>query len=204
MEIQLQDLLDRIKTEGVAAGEASAAKVIEEAEARKTAIIADAEAEARRIVEKARVEAAAAEESGRAALAQASRDFLIAFKVQLEALLAAAAKRETADSYGPEIMAEVIPVVIKALASGGSEELSVLLPPAMLAKLEGRIPAMLSAEFRKGVTLKPSADIDAGFRIVEKDGVAYYDFSAQALADIFASRLSSKLSETLRTAAKGL
>ena len=46
-----------------------------------------------------------------------------------------------------EIMAEAIPAVIKALASGGSEELSVLLPPAMLAKLEGRIPAMLSAEF---------------------------------------------------------
>lgn len=204
MEIQLQDLLDRIKSEGLEAAEASAASVLADAEAKRTAIIAEAESEARRIVAKARQEAATAEESGRAALSQASRDFLIAFKVQLEGLLAEAARRETADAYGAEIMAEAIPAVIKALASGGSEDLSVLLPPAMLAKIEGRIPALLAAEFRKGVTLKPSADIEAGFRIVEKEGAAYYDFSAPALAEIFASRLSSKLAETLRNAAKGL
>jgi V/A-type H+-transporting ATPase subunit E len=204
MEVQLQELLDRIKSEGIEQAKSQAADIIADAESRKASIVQEAEREARAIIEKARQEAARAEESGRAALSQASRDFLISFREQLERLLAAAVRRETNDAYGPEIMAEAIPVVVKALAAGGTDELSVLLPPAMLARLEGSLPALLGAELKKGVVLKPVPGIEAGFRIVERNGAAYYDFSADAVADIFASRLSLKLAETLRDAGKGI
>ncbi len=204
MDIQLQELLDKIRREGLEAAEAERARIISEAEANKARIIVGAEKEAASIVEKARSEAAKAEDSGRAALSQASRDFLLAFRGQLEATLSAAVAAETKIAYGPEVIAEAIPLVVKALSGGGADNLEVLVPSALLAKLEARIPAILSAELRKGVVLRPSSELEAGFRIIEKNGAAYYDFSAPALAELFASRLNTRLAETLRSSAKGI
>ncbi len=202
MDIQLQELLEKIKREGVEAARAEAARVLAEAEAAKQARLEEAEREAKAIVEKARADAARAEESGRAALAQASRDLLLSFRASLESLLAAAVRSEVKEALGPEALAAAIPAAVKALASGG--ELSVLLSPQDIRKLEGKYAQALAAELGKGVELKPYADLDAGFRIAEKGGAVYYDFSAEALAELLARHLNARLAETLRSAAKGM
>lgn len=204
MDIQLQELLDKIKREGVEAAEAEAARIAAEAESAKAAVIKAAESEASAIVQQARLEAAKVEEASRAALAQTSRDFLLAFRHELESVLAAAVARETATAYGPEVLAEAIPLAVKALVQGGAEDLSVLVPESLLAAIDSRVSPVLAAELAKGVTIRPSKDVEAGFRIVEKGGAAYYDFSASALAEIFASRMNARLAESLRSAAKGL
>ena len=204
MEIQLQELLDKIKREGLEVAESEALKSRSAVAEEKERILAEARKEAQSILDKARAEAAKAEEAGRAALSQASRDFLLAFRLQLETILAAAVKSEIASAYGPEVIAAALPAVVAALASGGSQDLSVLLPAALLEKIESRSASILSAELKKGVTLKPSPDVEAGFRIVEKNGAAYYDFSADALAELFSTRLNARLAETLRSAAKGI
>lgn len=205
MDIQLQELLEKIKRDGVESARAEAARIVAEGEAAKRARVEEASREAKAIVEKAKAEAARAEESGRAALAQASRDLLLAFRGSLEGILAKAVSSETKAAYGPEVLAEAIPAAVKALAAGGSESgLAVLLPPQELRKLEGRFAGLLSEELKKGVELKPYADLDAGFRIAERGGAAYYDFSAEALAELFAKHLNARLAETLRSAAKGM
>lgn len=204
MDMQLQDLLDKIRREGLEAAEAERAKILAEAAATRAGMIEAAKKEALAITESARSDAARAEEAGRAALAQASRDFLLAFRAELEATLAAAVADKTRAALGPEVLAEAIPLAVKGLASGGTADLSVLLPPALLSKMEAAIPSMVAAGLGKNVGLKASPGIDAGFRVVEKDGAAYYDFSAGALADLFASRLNEKLAATIRNAAKGL
>ena len=52
--------------------------------------------------------------------------------------------------------------------------------------------------------LKADSKIAGGFRIGTKDGAAYYDFSAEAVADLFSSYLSPKTAEILKNAAKEL
>jgi len=171
MDIQLQELLEKIKREGVESARAAAEKIVAEAEAARRARIAEAEREAAAIVEKAKAESRRMEESGKAALSQASRDLLLAFRGSLEGLLAAATKSETQAALGPEVLAEALPAVVKGLAAGGAEDLVVLLNPQDLRKVEGRFTQLLAAELKKGVELKPHADIAAGFRIAEKNGV---------------------------------
>jgi len=204
MEIQLQELLDRIKREGVDAARSEAERFLAEAEARKKAMLDAAEREAAAIVEKAKVDAARTEEAGKAALLQASRDLLLSFRDRLQALLDKLVRAETTSSYGPEVLAEAIPAVLKALAAGGAEDLAVLLPAEVLKRLEARLTARLSTELKKGVELRPSEELTAGFRVSEKGGAAYYDFSAEAVAELLSRHVNARLSEILRDAAQGI
>jgi V/A-type H+-transporting ATPase subunit E len=204
MDIQLQELLDKIKREGVEAARAEAARLLAETEEKRRKILEDAEREARATIEKARSEAARAEASGRAALSQAARDLLLGFRGQVQALLDAAVKSDVAAAFGPELLAAAIPLAVKSLASGGQHELEALVSPQDMRKLEGQYAQRLAAELGKGVELKPHADLQAGFHIVEKGGAAYYDFSAEAVAELLSKRLNARLAELMRGSAKGL
>jgi V/A-type H+-transporting ATPase subunit E len=201
MEIQLQELLDKIKREGVDTARAESERLLAEAQETRKALLGEAEREARAIVDKARADAVRAEESGKAALAQASRDLLLAVRDSLQALLDSLIRVETAAAFGPDVLAEALPAVLKSLAAGGTEDLVVLLPPAVLKKLDDRFTARLAAELKKGVQLKPAPDLEAGFRVVEKGGAAYFDFSADTIAALLARRLNARLAEILKTAA---
>jgi V/A-type H+-transporting ATPase subunit E len=44
--------------------------------------------------------------------------------------------------------------------------------------------------------------MSAGFRIGVKNGAAYYDYSAESLAEMFAAYLNPKVAALLKTAAK--
>jgi V/A-type H+-transporting ATPase subunit E len=57
----------------------------------------------------------------------------------------------------------------------------------------------LSEELKKGVVLKPVAHIDAGFRVGEKNGSAYYDFTAGGVAEILAEYLNPRLAEIMKS-----
>lgn len=201
MEIQLQELLGKIRQEGVDAARADAERILAEAQAAKKALLDEAEREAKAIVDKARTDASRVEDSGKAALAQASRDVLLAFRDQLRSLLDAVIRADTGQSYGPEVLTEALPAVLKALAAGGAEDLAVLVPAAVLGKLDSRFASRLAAELKKGVELKPDPDIQAGFRVSEKGGAAFYDFSAQAVAELLSRHLNARLGDIVKGAA---
>jgi V/A-type H+-transporting ATPase subunit E len=58
MDIQLQELLDKIRSEGLDAAQKESARIVAEAEARKAAILAEAEREAKALRSQAEAEAA--------------------------------------------------------------------------------------------------------------------------------------------------
>jgi V/A-type H+-transporting ATPase subunit E len=204
MEIQLQELLDRIKRDGLEAAESQAAALLLEAEERKKTILADAGREAAAIRAEAKSVAAREEEAGRAALSRASRDLILSFRDKIAAVLDAVVKKDVSAAFDADVLREALPVVLKSLAAGGSDDLAVLLDPATQKKLQGRFDARLKEELLKGVELKPFPDLDAGFRVAEKNGAAYYDFSAVAVAELFAKFLNNRLAEIVRNAAKGI
>jgi V/A-type H+-transporting ATPase subunit E len=78
----------------------------------------------------------------------------------------------------------------------------VLLPPAELKKIEGALRSSLAEELRKGMELKPFPALKAGFRIGMKDGSAYFDFTAEEIANILGEYLNPRLAELVEEAAK--
>jgi len=97
-----------------------------------------------------------------------------------------------------------LPDILKAWASkGGDKGIDVLLPEGELNKLKSWFSSKLGAELKGGVELKSDRNLSAGFRIGEKDGSAYYDFSAESVAELLSSYLNPRLAAILKTAAKG-
>lgn len=193
MDIRVQELLEKIKRDGIEQAEADAAKIQAAAEASRAEIIASAEKEAKAIVAKAKADAERAEEAGRAALAQASRDLVLAFRGELEKVLATIVEAEVGAAFDAETVKRVLPAILEAWAKDGRDELSVLLPAKDLSALEAFFKDKLSASLKKGLEFKPHRDAKAGFRIVEKGGAAYYDFSADSVAAMLGSYLNARL-----------
>jgi len=204
MEIQLQELIDKIKKDGIESASQEAARLKQEAEGEAQRVLEAARKEAADIVARGKQESERSEKAGIAALEQASRNLILAFKAEVEALLDKIVLRESSAAYGEDTFKAALPDILKAWASkGGDKGIDVLLSEADLNKLQSWFSSKLSAEFKGGVELKSDRNLSAGFRIGEKDGSAYYDFSAESVAELLSSYLNPRLAAILKTAAKG-
>jgi len=203
MEIRLQELLDRIKKEGVEEANSAARALLAEAESQRAAVLEQAERDAKAILDKAKKEAARFEAAFAAALGQASRDLILAFKGEIEKLLAAVTRSETEKAFDESVLKSALPAVLAGWGKKGLDDLAVLLPPEELKKLESFFFEKLTATLKRGVELKPLASLKAGFRIAEKNGAAYYDFSAETVADLMSRYLNARLSAIMVDAVKG-
>lgn len=205
MEVQLQELVDKIKKDGVAAADEKAAEIIKAAEEKAKNIIEKAEAEAQESIKKAEAEALRFQKAAESSIDQAGRNTLISFRQGLLNELNAIIKAETVKNYDSAVLKNLIPEAVKGwVKTGNTENLSVILADKDLKELESSLSAALKDHISKGLELKADSKIAGGFRIGTKDGAAYYDFSAEAVADLFSSYLSPKTAEILKNAAKEL
>lgn len=205
MDVQLQELVEKIKKNGVETAEAKAAQIITAAETKAMAIVKAAQAEADSIVKMAAAEAERSEKAAVSAIKQAGRNLLISFRdgiiVELDALI----KTETAKSYDSAMLKDLVPAAVKAwVAAGGADDVSVLLSPADASSLQAGFTAALKSTLSKGVEIRSDASITGGFRIGTKDGAAYYDFSADSVAELFSAYLNPRVAEIMKSAAKEL
>ena len=205
MEVQLQELVDKIKKDGVAAADEKAAEIIKAAEEKAKNIIEKAEAEAQESIKKAEAEALRFQKAAESSIDQAGRNTLISFRQGLLNELNAIIKAETVKNYDSAVLKNLIPEAVKGwVKTGNTENLSVILADKDLKELESSLSAALKEHVSKGLELKADSKIAGGFRIGTKDGAAYYDFSAEAVADLFSSYLSPKTAEMFKNAAKEL
>ena len=80
MEIQLQELIEQIKKDGVEAAETRAEAILEAAKAEAEKIISDAQAQADKIMLNAKAENERMVKSSEDAIRQAGRNLLISFR----------------------------------------------------------------------------------------------------------------------------
>ncbi|MBB6478977.1 V-type ATP synthase subunit E [Spirochaeta isovalerica] len=197
MDVQLKELIEKIKTDGVKTAEDKAAEILRNAEIKSAEIIDNANKEAQRIKEDAKTEAARAEQSGREALKQAGRDLIIDVKGQVGDLFTGLIKAGTADALSGKALTEGIASVIGNW-KGDVEDLSVLVSEKQLKEIDKELKSKLAKEIKAGLEVKPYKGAAAGFRVSEKDGKAFFDFTDEVLADYLSRYLNASLAETLK------
>ncbi len=203
MDVQLQELIDKIKKDGVTAAEKEAAKIIEDANKKAETIIKDAEKQAEQIAKDAKAETQRMQKASDEAIIQAGRNMLLSFKDSLVEELDGLIQAETAKSLSKDTLAKLVPETVKAWAKNSdASELSVLLSEKDLKALEGSLTSALKSEIKKGLEIKPDKTLAAGFRIGVKNGAAFYDYSAESLAEMFAAYLNPKVAGLMKIAAK--
>ena len=199
MDIQLNELIEKIKKEGIESARAEAANIKAEAEALAEKLVNDAKREAEAIIARAEADAARSQKAGTAALEQAFRNLALAFKGEIQGLFDNLTAEAVASSYSADIIKEILPGLIRNWAAGNSDSLTVLLSEGDLEKLDDAFKAMLASALRGGVEIKAVKKLDSGFRIAEKDGSAFYDFSAESVTAMLSAYINPKLAEILKT-----
>ena len=203
MDVQLQELIDKIKKDGVAAAEKDAAKIIANSEKKAEAIIEEAQSKAAEIIKSAQSETKKMEKASEEAIIQASRNMLLSFKDALIGELDGLIQEGTEKALSKDVLGKLVPETVKAWAKNSdASELSVLLSEKDLKALESSLTSELKAEIKKGLEIKPDKTLSAGFRIGVKNGAAFYDYSAERLAEMFAAYLNPKVAALMKVAAE--
>jgi len=203
MDVQLQELIDKIKKDGVAAAEKESAKIIANSEKKAEAIIAEAQSKAAEIIKSAQSETKKMEKASEEAIVQAGRNMLLSFKDALVGELDGLIQTGTEKALSKDVLVKLVPETVKAWAKNSdASELSVLLSEKDLKTLEKSLTTALKAEIKKGLEIKPDKTLTAGFRIGVKNGAAFYDYSAESLAEMFAAYLNPKVAALMKVAAE--
>jgi V/A-type H+-transporting ATPase subunit E len=203
MDIQLQELIDKIKKDGIESASQEAASLKAQAEKEAAAIVEAARKEAEAIVAAGKASAARDEKSGIAAVEQASRNLVLAFKDEIQGLLDRLVASKLAEAYNADTLKKALPDILKGWAKG-ADKLEVILPESEAKALEGFFKGELVSALKQGVQLRSSRSLGGGFRIAEKGGGAYYDFSAESVAELLSAYLNPRLAAVLSGAAKGI
>ena len=200
MDVQLQELIDRIKSEGVASAEKQAASIVEEAEKKAAAIVSEAEEKASKIVEEAKRTEEQMVRTGKDALRQAGRDLILNLQAKLTSLFNAVIEQEAGAALTGEALESAVTKIISSWSTGDADKVDVLIPEKELASLESALRNKLSEKLAAGIEIRPSAELTAGFRISVQDGAAYFDFTPAEIATILSQYLNPRLAETLQQA----
>ena len=201
MEVQLQELIEQIKNDGVVAAEAEAKSIIDAAKADALRIVADARAEADKIIANAKAETERMTKSSEDAIRQAGRNLLISFRESVTRELNIIAGENVAAVYSSESLAQLIINIVECWANKpDAEDIAVVLNSKELERLEKTLLAAFKEKALKGITLKENDNFDGGFRISVNNGSAYYDYSTEAVVDMLSNYLSPKVTELLKEA----
>ena len=201
MEIQLQELIDQIKKDGVDAAEAEATSIVDCAKAEAEKIIADAKAQAEKILTDAKAENERMVKSSDDAIRQSGRNLLISFRESVTKELNAIVGDAVNAVYSADSLTKLVADVVEGWAKNpDAEDITVILNTEDVKALEETALASLKDKISKGITLKANDNFDGGFRISVNNGAAYYDYSAEAVVDMMSNYLSPKVTKLLKEA----
>lgn len=197
MEVDLKNIIEKIKTEGVDEAQKQAGDIVAKAEAKAKEVMDSAQKQKAALIESAKAEAARMKANGEEAMRQASRNVLLGLRQNIIALFDKVVKTKVGEALSPDVVKEMVVRLVEKFNESGKTEVEVLLSSQDKKELEKTLFTALQTEVARGVTLKASAGMEHGFRIGEKDSNAYYDFTDDAIEEVFKSYLNKRLSEIL-------
>lgn len=197
MQLHLQDLINKIKVEGLEEAEAQARQIREKADAQAKVIIENAKNDAEKIIIKAKNDAQRIKDAGEKTLQQSARNLLIELRVKIIALFDQLLHNDIKNAI---TVSELKTMIIKIAENWNpqTQGLEVLLSKQDLELLQNGFLQKLRTQFHEGVLIKPANHIDKGFFIGEKNKNVHYDFSDQGLFEMISQYLNPYLSDILK------
>ncbi len=170
MEINIQDLVQSIKQDGIEEAKKEAAAVVSAAQAQAQEIIEAAKKEAAKMVDDANKEI----ESAKAQVKQAERDAVLSIKKELESQIGKLLEAEVSKTMSGESLARII---VAALNGEDPAKYAV-----EVSAVSDNLKKGLAAEIEKGLELKPVKG--SSVKIALKDGTGYFDLSDEEIVNL--------------------
>ena len=108
METKLENLIEKLRKEGVDEAKKESERIVREARKKAEKMVKDAESEADGLIEKAKQKASEFQRNGEIAIKQAARDSELAFRSRLMEMLDSVFRREVSASLAPDFVTSMI------------------------------------------------------------------------------------------------
>lgn len=196
MQNKLQELTDKLYSEGLSKGRQEGEAILENARKEAENIIAEAKKEAEAIIAQARREGEDLTVKVKGDLKMAAVQSISATRQDIENLVVAKiADKEIKSALTSEsFVREIITAVAKGFSSEEPVDLEVVLPESLRKSLEPFVAGELSKMLKGGISASFSKKVAGGFTIGPKDGGYFISFTDETFREL--------ISEYLRPATK--
>ncbi|MEA4860551.1 V-type proton ATPase subunit E [bioreactor metagenome] len=200
MAQQIQDLVASIRKDGIEAAQKEAAQIIADAKQQADALLREARKEAAALVEKAQREMDTRDQSARSSLQQASRDVQLSLKKAILSQLDALLVKTVEKGFEGKDLVTLIEKVVTSVGDSASKQ--VQLSEKDFSALAAQLKTQLQESLKEGLEIKAVDSVSSGFRLAEKDGSGFYDFSAEETAALLKPFLSPAIADIVFGQAK--
>ena len=194
MDVKLEGLIEKIKTEGVSEAKRQAEEIISQAKRKSEEIIAKAKEEISQAEEASSRQIDKMTKNYQAAVKQSARDAVLMVRQRLIGIFDSILKKEIGKNLDVEFIKELTLRVITKWPDGSFE---VLVNEKDKKNLEQLLRKELKNQAKKEITIKTASNINEGFRIATKGEDVYYDFSDAAILETLKDLLGPAIAEIL-------
>jgi len=195
-EINLEELISRIKQDGVDSARQEAQRIIDAAQEQARQIQEQAREQAGQALEQARKETEQLRSNTQAELQKAYRDTVLKLKEEILEIFNRAFKQKVSQAFSVETVREMIVKIVQNWKPQAAQGVKLLLGEEDIRKLQAIIPAALK-EAAVQTEIKVDRAITRGFRIGFKDEEVFYDFGDEAVAQALGEFLTPALKAVL-------
>ena len=191
MSNKLQELTDKLYTEGLTKGKEEGARSLEEARQQAEETVANAKAEAATIIAKAEKDAEDLKAKVDSDLKMASAQCLQATKKDIENVLVSSISTDAVKSAlaDPDYLKKIISAVAEKFSASEATDLALVLPEKLKAELEPWVKGELAKSLGKGVSASFSKKVTGGFTVGPKDGSYFVSLTDETFRELIAEYL---------------
>lgn len=203
MTDQVQQLIDKIRTDAVQAANQQSQQVLADARAEAERLVAEARSKAAELTKQAEKQAKDLHERGAQTLRLAARDLLLKIGQQLEDLVEQLMHETTDKVLGVEVVEQMLVHLAKGFAENGVAEgqIEIAVGKHDRERLQRFAMTELRQRLEQGVNLRFDNNLGNGFRLSYANGTVHHDFTAAAIAAGLAQTVRPQLAEIVLQAA---
>lgn len=219
--IGVESLINRLRDEGVGAGQAESEKIIREAREKAALIKSHAQQEAEQIVSSARKEAAAFTSAGQDALVLAGRDAHLKLREVVMKRFNEEVQRLVGSVMAPEpfmekLILQLVGDVRDATGLDKQDKFTIVLPENTVSMDELRsnpeelkegtlahfVLSIMASLLKEGISYQPSGNINAGLKVYLNNGDVEVDLSDEAISAVLLEHLQPRFRALLEGVVK--
>lgn len=208
-ESGVQNLVDRIRDQGILAANEKANKILRDAEAKSAKMLADAKLEVEQLRESARIEIEANHAAALEALKLSARDAMLQLKAKVSSEFEVFVQRLVTSATRDEEFIKAIVLVLAGQVQKeliGDKEIQILISECLITgkpdekirdHVKQTILTLSSEMLREGVELIPSSDIQGGANVRLVNDKLEIDLSDKAIASLLYQRIMPRFQTIL-------
>lgn len=199
MQSKLQELTDKLYSEGVQKANQEAELILDKARQEADKIVKEAKQQAVKQAEEADKQAAETQRNVEAEIKLASQQAIATLRQKIGNSLTVSMVEPTLKEVFSDknYIQGLISKVVEGWSQTGNFDMNIMLPEADKAEMEKMVKNSFASEISKGLTFEFDSAIKSGFKVGPKDGSYKVSFTEADFGNFFKSFLRPKTNQLL-------